>query len=192
MLHFSSGVVTRLVQSYLLPFHKRCLSFVLVCSIWSLLLSMETMQTEMLKHTIVLLPSGRSCVSTRCHRLANSKRFDIITISQLCAIPACVMRVCPPILTQSSNRPPILSSLPMSQYNILSDGELPGSLSGSPTKCPTGGLATASHLEWSRGLKGSERTKPQLLCAGSCFVNFAEVPLLLGGTKTVHTVILDF
>ena len=34
MLCVSSGVVTRLVRSYLLPFYKRCLSFVLVdCNI---------------------------------------------------------------------------------------------------------------------------------------------------------------
>lgn len=72
----SGGVVTRLVQSYLLPFHKCCLSFVHVCSnIWSLLFTMETVETEMLKRTTVLLPSGGSCVSTRRHWLAKPKTF---------------------------------------------------------------------------------------------------------------------
>lgn len=86
MPHFSGGVVTRLVQSYLLSFHKRCLSFVLVCSnIWSLLFTMETVQTEKLKRTIVLLPSGRSCVSTRRHWLAKFKTFwHNYSIASLC------------------------------------------------------------------------------------------------------------
>lgn len=93
MPHFSGGVVTRLVQSYLLPFHKRCLSFVLVCSnIWSLLFTMETKETQMLKRTIALLPSGRSCVSTRRHRLARRKTFwHNYSITALCNAFMCAM-----------------------------------------------------------------------------------------------------
>lgn len=89
MLHISGGVVTRLVRFYLLPFHKPSLSFVLVCSnIWSLLFTIEMVGTEMLICTIVLLPSGRSCVSTRCHWLAILKtcwhNYSITALSNAC------------------------------------------------------------------------------------------------------------
>lgn len=47
----------------------------LCLSAWSLLFTIETGETKMFKHTIVLLPLGRSCVSTRCHRLAKLKTF---------------------------------------------------------------------------------------------------------------------
>lgn len=93
MPYFSGGVVTRLVRSYPLPLHKSCLSFVLVCSnIWSLLLTMETVETEMLKRTIVLLPSGRSCVSTRCHWLAKLKTlWHNYSITALCNACMCAV-----------------------------------------------------------------------------------------------------
>lgn len=46
---------------------------------------METVETEIFKHTIVHLPSGRYCVSTRHHWLAKLRTFKIITVSLLYA-----------------------------------------------------------------------------------------------------------
>lgn len=91
VLHISGGVVTRLVRFYLLPFHKRSLSFVLVCSnIWSFLFTIEMVETEMLIRTIVLLPSGRSCVSTRRHWLAKLKMcWHNYSITALCNACMC-------------------------------------------------------------------------------------------------------
>lgn len=114
MPHFSCGVVTRLVESYLLPFCKRCLSLVLVCSdIWSLLITTENgwvwdaQPCSSPQEGLVSLHGATDSL--------NPKHFDIIAVSRLHAMPACALRVCPPIQAQCSNRPPILSSPAQSQ-----------------------------------------------------------------------------
>lgn len=111
----SGSVVMSLVWYYLLPFPKRCH----LCSsaLWFILFTVEILKTEILKCENVLLPSGRACVSTRCHWRAelNTCIVDIIKVSRHSVMSACALWVCPPILTESLNTPPILSSQPLSQ-----------------------------------------------------------------------------
>lgn len=173
MPHFSGGVVTRLVQSYLLSFHKRCLSFVLVCSnIWSLLFTMETAQTEKLKRTIVLLPSGRSCVSTRRHWLAKFKTFwHNYSIASLCS--ACMWAVNLPSHPNSKLKQTAYSVKPTPESI-----EHPVRVSTAwqsvrqPHQIPSERGRYSFPSVMIPGLKRSERTQVQLLCAGSFYCQF--------------------
>lgn len=173
MPHFSGGVVTRLVQSYLLTFHKCCLSFVLVCSnIWSLIFTMETAQTEKLKRTIVLLPSGRSCVSTRRHWLAKFKTFwHNYSIASLCN--ACMWAVNLPSHPNSKLKQTAYSVKPTPESI-----EHPVRVSTAwqsvrqPHQIPSGRGRYSFPSVMIPGLKRSERTQVQLFCAGSFYCQF--------------------
>lgn len=93
----SGGVVRRLVRFYLLPFHKCCLSFVLVCShIWSLLFMLDRRWRQRCSN-------AQSCSSPQkglvCLRGATDSKicsYNYTVGSRLYVTSACVLQIRPP------------------------------------------------------------------------------------------------
>lgn len=99
---------------------QRCLSSALVCSnIGWRLFTMETFETQKLKRAGCAPPlrkvSGLYTVPQTCLTQHVFCWYNYSIAAHRCVMPACAPPVCPPILAQSSNTPPILSNQPLSQ-----------------------------------------------------------------------------